>query len=377
MLHPDSLRLLPRRRRFAVAVVLAAVVVAGVVGCTGDDGGDESADPTAPSLSLPELQADDVSVVTLPEGFVQPDTRGVRIAPVVGRPRGGPPPLPVYGGAASLSGTVVGPDGPVDGATVRVERWVGNRSGSVNVATGGGGRFSARGLLGGRYRVRAWLPPNLTATQSQVAFLAQDGSASMTVELERFEGVRLQASADVAAFNVDDTVRVRALYTQVVVGDDGIVVGEPVGGAAISLTAGAGLALEGGAEATTDGGGLASWPVRCLQEGSHSVSLTAPAATTSYTLPACGPRATTTTTTPEIPAFAVGERFTVPRSAPLPAGTYETDQPNCATSFQMFIDGAWQEQRREIRGPVLGLLAPARDFQAVPGTDGCRYRRTA
>jgi hypothetical protein len=377
MLHPESLRLVSRRRRALAAAAIVAVTVVGIVACTS--GGDDEADaPAAPELSLPPPSYEDVAVVTLPEGFVQPDTRGVRLSAVVGRPRSGPPPLPVYGGRAALGGVVVGPDGPVEGATVQLERFVGDRSGSVQVTSGGGGRFGARNLLGGRYRVRAWFAPNLTATRSEVTFLASDGSnTNLRVTMERFEGLQLQASLDVSAINVGDTARVRALLTRVVVDGDGIVVGEPVAGSSVQLTASAGLAVDGDNPATTDGSGIASWRVSCDREGAHSVSLTTEGAATSYTLPSCGPRPTTTTTTVDIPPFAVGEEFTVPRSAPLPPGTYETFLPNCATSFEAFVDGAWQPQRREIRGPVMGLLVPARDFRPVDGTDGCRYRRTA
>jgi hypothetical protein len=378
MLHPESLRLVSRRRRVTAAVALLAVAALVVAACTSD-GGDAIDEPESPQLSLPEPTYDDVAVVTLPEGFVQPDTRGVRLSPVVGRPRGGTPALPVYGGRASIGGVVVGPDGPVDGATVRIERWVGNRSGSVQVSTGGGGRFGARGLLGGRYRVRAWLEPSLTATRSEVTFLADDGgSANLNVTMERFEGQRLQASLDVSVINVDESARVRALFTRVVVDGDGIVIGEPVPGASIQLTATPGLAVDGDGAATTDGSGLASWRVTCQREGAHSVSLTADGASTSYTLPNCGPKSTTTTQV-EIPPFAVGEEFVVPRSAPLPPGTYTAvgGGESCATSFEAYVGSGWQAERREIRGAVLGLLVPARNFQAVQGTDPCRYRRTA
>jgi hypothetical protein len=374
MLHPAGLRISSRQ---AVAAVVVAVLGLGLA-CTS--GGGDAAEDTAPDLSLPGPEIEDVPVVTLPPGFVQPDTRGARLSAVVARPRGGVPPLPVYGGQASITGVVQGPDGPVAGATVKVERHVGERSGSVNVTAGDGGRFSARGLLGGRYRVRAWLEPNLTATQSEVVFLAADGgSANVTVTLERFEGLRLQASLEVSAINVGDTVRLRALLTRSAVGSDGIVSGEPVSGAAIQITGSPGLVVGGTSPASTAGDGTAVWPVRCEREGSFSVSLTTEGAATTYTLPTCGPRPVTPPSTappPDVPPFAVGEEFTVPRSAPLPPGTYVTFLTGCATSYEVYVDGAWQPQRRESRGDI-ALSTPARDFRPVTGTDGCRFRRTA
>jgi hypothetical protein len=377
MLPPAGLRI-TRRHQAAVAVVVGLAVLGLVVACTS--GGRDASEDTAPELSLPEPEIEEVPVVTLPPGFVQPDTRGVRLSAVVARPRGGVPPLPVYGGQASIGGVVEGPDGPVAGATVKIERWVGERSGSVNVTAGDGGRFSARGLLGGRYRVRAWLEPNLTATQSEVLFLAAEGgSANVTVTLERFEGLRLQASLDVSAINVGDTARLRALLTRSAVGSDGIVSGEPVPATAIQITATPGLTVGGTSPASTGSDGMVTWPVKCEREGSFSVSLTTEGAATSYTLPTCGPRPVTppsTTPPPDIPPFAIGEEFTVPRSAPLPPGTYVTFLPGCATSYEVYVDGAWQSQRRETRGDIT-LTTPARDFEPVTGTDGCRFRRTA
>ena len=187
MLFPERLRRISRRNRMVFALLIVVAVATTVVACTGG-GGDQADTPDAPQLSLPPPSYDDVPVVTLPDGFVQPDTRGVRLSPVVAQPKGAVPPLPVYGGAASLRGVVNGPDGPVGGATVRIERWVGGRSGSITINAGGDGRFGAAKLLGGRYRVRAWLQPNLAATESQVAFLANDGTADVTVDVGQVRG---------------------------------------------------------------------------------------------------------------------------------------------------------------------------------------------
>jgi hypothetical protein len=360
------------------AALLVVVLLAGLAACTSGSSGDGDQAADAPELTFPDTGFEDVPEVTLPEGFVQPDTRGVRLAPVVARPRGGTPPLPVTGGRASIRGRVTGPDGPVTGATVRIERWVGSRSGSMLVGTNDAGDFSASGLLGGRFRVRAWLQPNQTATRSVVLFLADDQAGTADVELERFEGLRLQGSLDVSAFNVGDTARVRALLTRAAVDADGIVVGEAVPGAQVQLTAPDGLRVTGPNPTATGENGIASIAVECDREGAYTVSLSTEGASTSVTLPACGPRPTTTTTTPgapEVPPFAVGEEFTVPRSAPLPPGTYETFLDGCETSFEAWVNGSWE--RREIEGRVMALSVPARSFRPAAGTDGCRYRRTA
>lgn len=375
MLSPERLRRIPRRNRVVVAALLVVAMAAGLVACTS--GGDDQADaPEAPQLSLPPPSVADVTVVTLPDGFVQPDTRGVRLSPVVAQPKGGSPPLPVTGGDASIRGVVNGPDGPVGGATVLIERWVGGRSGSLTVTAGADGRFGVSNLLGGRFRVRAWLQPNLAARQSEVVFLANDASGDVTIALDRFEGQQLQANLDLTAINVDDTARVRALFTRTTVDDEGIVIGAPVPGAKVQLTAPSGLSISGDNPATTNDGGLATFTVRCDREGAYTVTLTTEGASTSYTLPTCGPKPAPTTTTPDIPAFAVGDEFTVPRAAPLPPGTYTTFVKGCSTTFQAFTNGAWETQRREIKGD-LSFVVPVRDLKPSDGTDGCSFLRTA
>jgi hypothetical protein len=376
MLHPERLRQMSGRQRLLAAagvVAVVALVVTSIVVFTGGDGEQQANESSAPQLSLPPPSFDDVPVVTLPEGFEQPDTRGIRLSPVVARPKGGVPPLPVYGGQASITGTVIGPDGAVPGATVKVERWVGDRSGSVNVTTAGDGRYAARNLLGGRYRVRAWLQPNLAATESQVTFLANDGSDNLDIDVERFEGANLQAGLDVSVITVEGTGRIRGLLTRTVVDDDGIVVGEPVPGTRIVLSVTDGLSVQGDTAATTGDNGMATWTIRCEREGAHAATLTSEVASTGFTLPNCGPKPLPP---PEVPDFPVGQEFTVPRATPIPLGTYVTAQPGCVTTYQIRLDGQWEQGRRQSEGN-LTLLAPARDLQPAPGTPACTFRRVS
>ena len=176
--------------------------------------------------------------------------------------------------------------------------------------------------------------------------------------------------------NVDDTARVRGLFTRAGVDDNGIVVGEPVPAAKIQLTSPQGLSVTGENPATTNENGLATWGVKCDKEGSYTVTLTTEGATTTYTLPTCGPKPVPTTTTPDIPVFNVGDEFDVPRDAPLPPGTYTTFVKGCSTTFEAFTNGAWEGQRREIKGDMT-FVVPVRNLKPSDGTDGCSYLRTA
>src|SRR5690606_1191562 len=78
-------------------------------------------------------------------------------------------------GTARLVGTVTGPDGPVAGATVRIERLVAGREVRTDVTTASDGRFALDGVPGGRYRVRAFLPPDLAQTAPELRFVADGG----------------------------------------------------------------------------------------------------------------------------------------------------------------------------------------------------------
>ncbi len=377
-----SLRTPKLSTRRLLAGLAAVALAAGALGACTSGGGDIAGTTTTTPLLAVEVPTEAVPVVTVPEGFVAPDTRGAVLLPFESRPKSTPA-LPVYGGTSSLRGVVAGPDGPVEGATVRIERVIGNRVGAITVTSGGGGSFSADRLLGGHYRVRAWLQPSLATTEAAVAFLAAlDGTAEVTVDVESFSGRQLQAVLDVADPTVGSPARVRALFTQQTVNDNGIVVGEGLGGASVRLNLSEGFAIREGASptTTTNGEGIASWPVECTREGTHSATVSTEAETATVRLPACGPRpSTTTTTTPDdldVPDFPVGEEFDVPFSGIVPAGIYRTFLDDCETTYQVYLNGEWQAERRSSSDEIR-LTVPARDFRPAPGTDGCSYQRAA
>jgi hypothetical protein len=378
MLHPERLRQLPRSSRLFVASVVVATIVTAMVACTATD--DASDPPPEAGLTLPPSTfAEDTPMVTLPEGFVMPDTRSARLLAFESRGRPRTPPVEVLGGKASLRGTVTGPDGPVPGATVRLERFVGDRSGTAQITADEAGRWSASRVHGGRYRIRAWSAPTLTATRAQLAFVAADGgSAEVDITVAKFEGVQLQANLDLAVVNVGERARARALLTREEVDAEGIVVGAPVAGTELRLVAGdGGFSIEGEAVARTDQGGLATWPVTCTREGSHRLSVVGENLEAVLDTPVCGPPAITTTTALRVPDFAVGDEFTVPNPGVLPPGTYRTFLAGCGFSYEAYEDGSWQPDRREARGQTVELRSPVRNLRPLTGTDGCRYRRDA
>jgi hypothetical protein len=113
------------------------------------------------------------------------DYASVRLAGVAGRTR---TPVVMGPGPANLSGTVAGPEGPVAGAVVHVERLVGDAAADANVTTGPDGGWALGRVLGGRYRVRAWRAPDLALLEPQVFFLEATGSRHTNLALSRFGG---------------------------------------------------------------------------------------------------------------------------------------------------------------------------------------------
>ncbi|MGZ4716543.1 MAG: carboxypeptidase-like regulatory domain-containing protein [Acidimicrobiales bacterium] len=237
-----------------------------------------------------------------PEGFVVPDTRNATLRPVVGKVRAAP--IPVRGGTSSVSGTVTGPDGGVGGATVLIERFVGVQSGSILVAADGAGRFSAPGLLGGRYRVRAWLQPSLAAVQSATGFVADGDNLNLPVTVERHDAITLRVASAVGTLTVGVPAGVNALITQQSVDSNGIVQDTPMAGVSLLLVGSAGLGIEPPNPAVTSASGRVSWSVVCSSPGTYvvSVSSSTPPAAAGATLPECTvattPSSSTTTTNP-------------------------------------------------------------------------------
>ncbi|MCU0269464.1 MAG: carboxypeptidase-like regulatory domain-containing protein [Acidimicrobiales bacterium] len=343
-----------------------------------------------PSLVAPEtttttapLDVTPVPTLPLPDGFVLPDTRGVALTPVTGKPRPAEdePPLPVYGGRARLSGTISGPDGGVGGAVVRLERFVGDEVGTVEVTANGSGAWEAAGLLGGRYRVRAWRTPNLATLESQTTFLAESDDVRLDVALQRRDGQGLQAALDVADPKVGRTVTVRALLTQESVNGNGIVEGVGVAGTQLELALQGGYRfVSSGATATTGGDGFATWQVACTTPGTHGITVSGAGLTTSVTLPACLPAdpvsSSSTTSVPTAEDLDVGELVDLPYEGPAPAGTYQaTGTGACGTSYEEWRDGTWVRTVSFERS--LTFENPTRNWRAAPGAGACSFRRTA
>jgi len=283
-----------RTRRLGATTVLVAIVVV-LAACS--NGSSRSLASTTSTTEAPVVADEGSATPGLqpPPGWKLPDTRNAVL--LVAPSKAKDPAIPVVGGRSTITGVVHGPDGPVPGATVRIERFVGTASGSTQVATDGSGHFSLSGALGGRYRVRAWLQPDLSTFTAPTGFVADGDSLDLSPDLERHNAVTLQLASSQATFSVGTPGGVRALLTRETVDANGVVQAGGVAGSVITLVAADGITITSPNPATTDANGSASWVIECTAEGAHQVSAAIPEASASTVLPACGAPSSSTTTT--------------------------------------------------------------------------------
>jgi len=190
-------------------------------------------------------------------------------------------------GEASIVGTVTGPSGPVDGATVRVERLVGKNVASQDVTTTGGGTYSVANILGGSYRVRALKPPDFASSPVEAFFLAANDRKVLDLKVPPAGGERITATVNPNPPRVDQPATITIQVGTGRVDDQGRPAVTPRPGVPLSLTPAAGIILEGSPQALTDGNGSATWQIRCLTQGADTFQLTVGTGVTQVKIPAC------------------------------------------------------------------------------------------
>lgn len=212
---------------------------------------------------------------------------------------------PVVGGRATLSGTVVGPDGAaVPGAVVHVERLVSEAVGVLEVTTGADGRWAMQGIFGGRYRLRAWkpAPDNLAATRAEVFFLGGSEERGFNIRLQRFQG--LSVASDIAPRPpiVGERSALVVQLTELSVDAQGIVRSVPVPGMTVELFGPGQWSVLSPNPVVSAGDGRVRFEVRCGEAGDQPLSVVlGDGRSFPVDTPACVPfreEETTTTTSP-------------------------------------------------------------------------------
>lgn len=375
------MRTRPGRPAFAAVVVL--VLLAGCSGAA-DSGSTGTTSTTMPDAASLEVAGPGATVpATLPDDFVAPDTRNVRIQPLLSKPKKSidhtKPILAIEGGDAKLHGRVFVADDEVEGSVVRLERFVGEDFGVLNIPVKKDGTWEAKDIRGGRYRVRAFKKPNLATVEPQPFFLAADkGEGNVDLTMERHEGQLLQGALDVPEPHVGEKVVLRALLTEETVDDDGVVRGHGIPAAAVQVSVLGGVAVVGSDLSATDESGFAIVTVVCTAEGVNGVNITSSGLTTLVELPNCLPGEVDPAdlAPPGKDIFPVGSTFTVPRGPVLPPGTYRATSPgNCGTTFEVFANNVWGTSLALERTIV--TPNPIRRLRPLIGTAPCTFERSA
>ena len=212
------------------------------------------------------------SVSTLPTTTTSwVDHSTVPLSPVEGTTTTAP--VTVGPGPATLAGRVDGPEGPVEGATVRLERLVGDAVATLEVLSGPDGTWRAAEVLGGRYRVRAWRRPDLASTEAQVVFVAAAAPAEIVLRVERFAAaIDLAVAPDPPV--VGELTNVLVRVTDRTVDAQGVVRAVPRAGVGVSAALGPGWASEAPPIGVTDEAGTVTFALVCRAPGRHGLVVT-------------------------------------------------------------------------------------------------------
>jgi hypothetical protein len=211
-------------------------------------------------------------------------------------------------GMASLSGIVTGPSGVVAGATVLIERLVpegadADAVGSKTVTAGADGSWMLTGILGGLYRVRAWLAPDLDLTTPTVLLLGATQNMQVSLTLMSYSGQSVSATISPSPPEVGQVATLVVEATQQAVGSDGIVRATPLPGANIFVSAAGDVVLAGTNPGTSNGAGQMQLSLGCSSVGPVGLSATLDGLSTfSLTVPDCSVFVAPITTLPTITA---------------------------------------------------------------------------
>lgn len=215
------------------------------------------------------------STTTAVEDTVAParSTTPTTFTTIPGRPRTTlAEPTDMVGGAARIGGNVVGLQGNVAGATVRVERLVNDQVATMDV-NALNGSFSLTGIRGGAYRVRAWKQPDLLLLEPATFFLGADEARTFDLKLDKVSDVNVRTTLDPAAPPAQDPYTVTVLLYAGAVGSDGTLQAIPRPQTPTQIVVGTGLTVVGSDRATTDLSGRATYRVRCLAPGPVTADL--------------------------------------------------------------------------------------------------------
>lgn len=169
-------------------------------------------------------------------------------------------------GAARITGTVMGPGGPVANATVQAERFVNGATATTQATTGADGSFTIDNIFGGIWRVRAWQSPSLDLTTPEIFFLGTSEDHVLDMTLASFGDVQVLSAVAPTTVLVGQVANLEVQVTERAVDSSGVVRAIGQGGRSVVVTPGS-WTLVSASPATTDGNGRVLFQLMCTQAG--------------------------------------------------------------------------------------------------------------
>jgi hypothetical protein len=203
-------------------------------------------------------------------------------------------------GRSDVQGFVTGPGGVIGGATVRIERLVFDAVVTTDVVSRPeDGGFDLPQIAGGRYRVRAFLPPTLAQTDAEVFFLQDGEQKKLDLELKERTGLEVRSATAPQTPLEGDPVNIAVQVVSSSVDPNGVVRLVPLPDEQVSLGGSSRWRLRSDNPVITDSQGKARFELTCQQAGPPQlvVQLASTGRIIPLDLPECVDPATLTTTT--------------------------------------------------------------------------------
>ncbi|MGH9186035.1 MAG: carboxypeptidase-like regulatory domain-containing protein [Acidimicrobiales bacterium] len=182
------------------------------------------------------------------------------------------PPVPTVGSAV-LRGTVFGPQGPVPGATVRIDRFDRDRRTTTDMVTQPDGTWALAGIPGGRYRVRAFQSPTLAQIEPEIFFLTAAEDKVLNLDVNDFGGPQLQVAVAPDPPQLDQLLTLTVQLESRSVSGDGVVRADPLVGWTVNVVSAGTWTVRQPAVSATDGAGRASFLLECDAAGPNRVQV--------------------------------------------------------------------------------------------------------